>query len=351
MNAAARARAWLAARRAAALADDRPPGDTCCRNCGADAPGRFCPSCGQETRLALPGATQFLRDAAGRYVAFDGKMWRTLAFLFTRPGFLTREYLAGRRARYVRPARLVLVLSILLFAAIRLTSDADEFVVTIDEAPAKVAAAVPVPPPAGKEAAPAPAPPPVPKDRAALDREGEPLRLEAGPASIEIDDRLDVKVSGLVSPLGQRIAKRFEGFNRLDRGEKLRAIVAGMIRYGPYALVAMLPAFALLMQLLYLGRSTRYPGRPRRYAEHLVYGAHNHAFVALAGVLAVVIPGGLATTILAGWIAVYLVASMHVVYGGRWIGVIARSLVAVVAYAVFFALAVLGLFMVAVLLR
>ena len=32
------------------------------------------------------------------------------------PGFLTREYLAGRRKRYVRPARLVLVLAIVLFA-------------------------------------------------------------------------------------------------------------------------------------------------------------------------------------------------------------------------------------------
>src|SRR5208282_4911284 len=61
-----------------------------------------------------------LREAAGRYVAFDGRMWRTVVALVSRPGFLTREYFAGRRRRYIRPARLFLVLSIGLFALLGL---------------------------------------------------------------------------------------------------------------------------------------------------------------------------------------------------------------------------------------
>jgi hypothetical protein len=36
----------------------------------------------------------------GRYVALDGRLWRTLGALLFRPGFLTREYLAGRRRRF-----------------------------------------------------------------------------------------------------------------------------------------------------------------------------------------------------------------------------------------------------------
>jgi hypothetical protein len=74
----------------------------------------YCPNCGQETNLALPTVRAMLREAAGRYVALDGRMWRTLAALLFRPGFLTREYLAGRRRRYIRPARLFLVLSLAL---------------------------------------------------------------------------------------------------------------------------------------------------------------------------------------------------------------------------------------------
>ena len=58
---------------------------------------------------ALPTFAQFLREATGRYVAFDGKLWKTLFPLLFRPGFLTRAYLAGKRRRYIGPARLFLV--------------------------------------------------------------------------------------------------------------------------------------------------------------------------------------------------------------------------------------------------
>ena len=100
-----------------------------CRNCGADASWNYCPNCGQETQIALPPAFAFLRDAAGRYVRFDGRMWRSLFALLFRPGFLTREYLAGRRRRYVRPARLFVALSIVFFAVLRLSSETTNVVV------------------------------------------------------------------------------------------------------------------------------------------------------------------------------------------------------------------------------
>ena len=57
--------------------------------------GAYCPHCGQETKLRLPTLREFVREAAGRYVAFDGRFWRTVFALLLRPGFLTREYFAG----------------------------------------------------------------------------------------------------------------------------------------------------------------------------------------------------------------------------------------------------------------
>ena len=54
--------------------DPAPP----CRNCGAPAPAAYCPRCGQETLARLPKFTQFMREAAGRYVALDGRLWRDL---------------------------------------------------------------------------------------------------------------------------------------------------------------------------------------------------------------------------------------------------------------------------------
>lgn len=357
--------AWR--RRAAGQpADDRGPGDVACRNCGADAPGAYCPGCGQETALRLPTAGRFMRDAAGRYVAFDSRMWRTLFALLFRPGFLTREYFAGRRRRYVRPARLVLVLAIVLFAAARLLADPDDVVrVSADPAVAKPAPAAPERANGASRAAttsptggtPPAAPGAVAPARRAEERgvvlslDGEPLTIGGATAGLRIDDALNVHLVGIDVPLGERIERRLESFNRLDRQQKTRELVAGMLRYGPYALIALLPAFALLMQLLYLGRGRRYPQRPRRYAEHLVYGAHNHAFAALVMTLIIAVPYAQARGLLLGWAALYLLLSMRAVYGGRWIGTLARAGVAIVVYAVFFGLAVAGLVLAAVMFR
>lgn len=356
------ARSWRwpgALRGTAPAADDRAAGDVACRNCGAEAPGAYCPSCGQETALELPRAGQFMREAAGRYVALDGRMGRTLFALLFRPGFLTREYLAGRRKRYVRPARLVLVLAIVLFAAARLLADPDVIVharpdTSVATSEARQAGSTPAASSAAKPSNQASSAAGPASGRASLvevDVGDTPLTIGSQAAGLRIDDSLNVHLVGVDLRLGARIEKRLESFNQLDRAQKSREIVVGMLRYGPYALIAMLPVFALLMQVLYAGRKRRYPDRPRRYAEHLVYGAHNHAFVALAGTLALVVQARPATLVLAGWTTLYLLWSMRTVYGGRWAGVLARGFVALVVYAAMFVFAIAGLVVAAVVLR
>ena len=79
------------------------------------------------------------------------------------------------------------------------------------------------------------------------------------------------------------LQKPIARFNSLPRAQKLEQILAGTLRYGPYAMFALLPAFAVLLKLLYLGRRRRYPARPRLYGEHLVFAAHNHAFLFVVG--------------------------------------------------------------------
>jgi hypothetical protein len=107
-----------------------------CRNCDAAAPDAYCLSCGQETDTRLPTVRQFMRDATGRLIAFDGRLWRTLFALLGKPGFLTREYFDGRRRRSLRPTRLFLVMSVILFAVLRLATPPipfDERAMVIDE--------------------------------------------------------------------------------------------------------------------------------------------------------------------------------------------------------------------------
>jgi hypothetical protein len=85
-----------------------------CRNCGALAPLRYCPECGQKTDTSVPTLGEFLGDLFRSLTDFDSRIWRTLGMLL-RPGRLTLVYLEGQRARYVSPMRLYLAVSVVTF--------------------------------------------------------------------------------------------------------------------------------------------------------------------------------------------------------------------------------------------
>ena len=302
-----------------------------CRNCGARVDDAFCPHCGQETTLRLPTLREFLREAAGRYVAFDGRFWRTLRALLIRPGFLTREYLAGRRRRYIRPARLYLFATLIFFAVSRffvepVGSFAEEEAAIRDEEKGA---------------------------RAEQPREQKSAKEGAKrdePPGFYIDDDLSVHLPPGLSRAATPLEKRWDRFNVMPRDEKEERIVAGILRYGPYAMFALLPAFVLLLKVLYLGRRRRYPMRPRLYGEHMVFAAHNHAFLFAMGTAMLLVHVGVVRTAILIWVGVYLLWSMHEVYGGSWFGVAARAFWLFVAYSALVGVATVGLLVAAVLL-
>lgn len=352
-------------------AADRAPADAGarpCRNCGAPATSHYCAHCGQETRLALPTFGTFMREAAGRYVALDGRMWRTLAALIARPGFLTLEYLQGRRRRYIRPARLFLVLYLMLFALIGLvqspTDIANEVIIvkSDDDTPAAeagkeagaaagsgagqaIVAAVPKPSTDGR--------PKISIKAATEDRRPRGIVDTEDDTLIGLDKDLDftLRVGGRQFELPPELRKRYDHFKNLPRQEKAEQLYAGVLRYGTYAMVALLPAFALLLKIAYLGRGRHYPGRPTRYAEHLVYSAHLHAFMALMIMLLIALPFSLVKIAIALWMVYYVMSARQTVYRGRWWAGVLRAFLILVAYSVLIAFAMLGLLAAAVMLR
>ncbi len=89
-----------------------------CPNCGSPLVRRYCPDCGQ----AAPDPTDYslrahFAEFADHVANLDGKIFRTAWALVARPGVLTADHLAGRRARYLRPLQLFLLVNILLFVA------------------------------------------------------------------------------------------------------------------------------------------------------------------------------------------------------------------------------------------
>jgi hypothetical protein len=160
--------------------------------------------------------------------------------------------------------------------------------------------------------------------------EAEPmLKFDEGESGAEIplpgftihaDRFMNLEVEGGDSAWLRDVRKRLQHFNRLNRQEKYEQIFLGAVRYGPYAMFVLMPAFALLQMIVYLGRARRYPDRPRVYAEHLVFAAHTHAFLFLAGVVALAVPFAPVRAALEIWCLVYMLLATKAVYRGRWLG-------------------------------
>jgi hypothetical protein len=88
-----------------------------CLNCGTALIGEHCHRCGQSGHVHRSIAAIGHELAHGVF-HFEGKIWRTLPLLLTRPGELTRRYVAGERARFVSPLAIFLFSVFLLFATI-----------------------------------------------------------------------------------------------------------------------------------------------------------------------------------------------------------------------------------------
>lgn len=86
-----------------------------CANCDADLRGQYCASCGQRARNRMISLWELIREASDVLTSLDSRLWRTLGLLMFRPGFLTEDYLLGRRARYIPPLRLFIGGSLLFF--------------------------------------------------------------------------------------------------------------------------------------------------------------------------------------------------------------------------------------------
>lgn len=93
-------------------------GPAVCPNCGTEFLGDFCHRCGEQKHHAEELTLKhFFLHATHDLTHLDAKIFLTLRYLFTRPGFLTQEFVAGRRSRYMRPFSLFLVACAVFFLA------------------------------------------------------------------------------------------------------------------------------------------------------------------------------------------------------------------------------------------
>jgi len=88
-----------------------------CSDCGQPISGNYCANCGQPThvhRTLLHLGEELLHGV----LHFDARIWRTLPLLLLNPGKLTREWIFGKRTRYVSPLAIFLFTVFLMFFAL-----------------------------------------------------------------------------------------------------------------------------------------------------------------------------------------------------------------------------------------
>jgi hypothetical protein len=87
-----------------------------CPSCETELQGNFCHQCGEKRphRHEL-SFKHFALHGLHELTHLDSKIFSTVRYLFSRPGYLTQEFVAGRKSLYMRPLSLFLVACAMLF--------------------------------------------------------------------------------------------------------------------------------------------------------------------------------------------------------------------------------------------
>jgi hypothetical protein len=283
-----------------------------CLNCGEVLTGQHCSHCGQRASVRVISLWGMLKDVAGDLLDWDSRVWRTLRPLAFKPGWLTQQFLLGRRASFTPPFRMYLILSVVFFLlasiddpgqGIEIGNGPEGTNLTIG-GPGPLAGSDPpdaaAPPAPGTAAPPAPATaPPTARFDAATQRAIDEVVRRVPPAErAEVRANLEESLAGIPAEQREPIASFVSDpcsaenlkldVDLLERHEaRLRVacnrIMDDQASFGralwnniPKAMFIFLPLLAGVMALLYVG-SRRY------YVEHLVFFVHYHAFFFLAG--------------------------------------------------------------------
>jgi len=89
--------------------------ETNCLNCNATVLGRYCHACGQENTEPKETFWHMFTHFFYDITHFDGSFFVTLKDLLFKPGFLSREYMLGRRKKYLHPVRMYVFTSAVFF--------------------------------------------------------------------------------------------------------------------------------------------------------------------------------------------------------------------------------------------
>lgn len=260
--------------------------ETNCLNCGAQVTHKFCPECGQANIELRDSFVHIVGHFISDYLHYDSKFFKGLLPLFTRPGYLTRQYLEGKRVSNIHPLRLF------FFCTIFMVLISNLYYHKFEESIG-----------------------------------GEIITQE------KVSPADSTQVSPQKKPFGIRITTTDDGAKGKKTPQQMmqdaRTGLSEFFHNLKYISFFLLPVYALIFKLFYVRRKTY-------YVDHLIYTIHLQSFVyilvsVLLALLLWVAPGwrGYTSAPLIAVICAYVAISLRHVHEQSWWKSILKGFLAV----------------------
>jgi len=276
---------------------------TKCQNCGYEGIKKFCPECGQKN-AQIKKIIQILSDFFDTFLSLDFRIFSTLKYLIFKPGFLTKEYWAGRREKYLPPLRLYLIISFLTFVILpfitQFTLGKGFLCVTSEEQ---------------KQNA--------PEGYALMEFYGFDSSIDFQKEKFEKGELSKEDFEGIVKYINMTRDGMNIAFER-------RITIDNMLtQYIPMAMFLMMPLLAVLMHLIL------YRNKELFYIHHLISSVHLHSFMFLnLFILLLIMPiipnsigDAIGPLIIIVPPIIYFIFSFKNTYNDNWLKSILKSLV------------------------
>jgi len=241
----------------------RRPRCEICPNCGHPIAVNYCPNCGQHAADHNSSIWSFVAEFFDEFLQVDSKFLRTLGALVRRPGFLTQEWVNGKRASYISPLKLYIAVNALFFLAVTFK----------------------IPPPHGRTGV---------VNFSSLTPTEQKLVADQAKKSGAWEDRL---ASDLVSRIGNTDPA---------------VVQQEFISHLSTASLILIPFMTLVFSALYI-RWDRY------YLEHLVFLLHVNSFCFATLGLALFVPWGWVIPLVLLWHCIYAYMAMKRNYEQGWV--------------------------------
>lgn len=261
-----------------------------CLNCGATVIGRFCHVCGQENIVPKESFGSLVIHFFYDITHFDGKFFHSLKYLLFRPGFLSKEYISGRRAGHLNPVRMYVFTSAIFFLIFFMVVNPKNIIHINSNTPLNDKARLELIADLEKEYKKSGA------DTTVLLKKIDRLKNITMPTSFSTLDSLEKNDSLKKTPktfaeydsvqrslppdkrdgwFSRRIAKKFKYNEELQNNPSgmLAEWVELFLHKLPYLLFISLPVFALILKLLNIRRSREF-----YYADHAIFSIYHYIF-------------------------------------------------------------------------